>query len=200
MDLNQSQSAPDITARLRMILAGLRAVMGMWGLDGALVIVLSNRTGRIFGQIERMLARFRAGKLRRMPVREAGQTRSRGVAGRGPALPRTFGWMVKAGKYQAVAYRSQLEHLLRTEPEMAAMLEASPQARRVMRPLLRALAIELPWTVTPPRAPRLRKSRKPRPKPETFKIALPRGVITWARREKRLERAREELNRLRALA
>ena len=97
-----------------------------------------------------------------------------------------------------MGYRSQLVLLLTTEPEMVAMLDTYPQARRVLRPLLRALGVdEIPWVPTPPRAP---KPRMPRPKPEPFKIKLPRGVITWARREKRLERARAELKRLRALA
>ena len=97
-----------------------------------------------------------------------------------------------AGKHQAVGYGSQLQHLL-GEPEMAALLEASPQARRVLRPLLRALAVELPWTLTPPRPSQPRKPRKPRPQPEPFKIPLPRGVITWARREKALEKAKNRL-------
>ena len=184
-----------------MILAGLRSVMGLLGLDGQIALLVSKRSGQIFGRIERMLLRFRAGKLRFGMHREGGQKRSRPSAGRGPALPRKFGWMVEAGGYRAVGYRCQLVHLLTTEPEMAAMLDASPQARRVLRPLLRALGVdELPWVATPPRPPKPLAPRKPRPKPEPFKIRLPRGVITWARREKRLERAREEIKRLRALA
>jgi len=43
-------------------------------------------------------------------------------------------------------------------------------------------------------------ARKPRPKPKPLGIKLPRGVITWARREKRLERAREKMKLLLALA
>ena len=198
-NLNYTQSVPDIPARLRMILAALRSVLGMWGLEGPVAILASNRAGRIFGQIERMLVRFRAGRLWRMKQRIS-TARVRGaMAGRGPALPRRFGWLVVAGRHQAAGFGSQLQHLL-NEAEMVALLEASPQARRVLRPLLRALAVELPWTVTPPRPPRPRQPRKPRPKPEAFKIPLPRGVITWVRREKRLERARAELKRLRALA
>ena len=201
MDLIFSQSVPDIPARLRMILAGLRSLMGYWGLEGPLAILLYNRTGRIFGQLERMLVRFRAGKLRIGMRRESASRQNGAMAGRGPAPPRRFGWIVDVGGYRAVGYRSQLVHLLTTEPEMATMLETFPQARRVLRPLLRALGVEeLPWVATPPRPPRPRQPRRPRPKPEPFKIKLPRGVITWARREKRLERARDEMNRLRALA
>ncbi len=201
MDLTSSQSAPDITARLRMILAGLRSLMGMWGLDGQMTVLIYNRSGQIFGRIERMLVRFRAGKLRVGMRRQSASRKVGEKAGRGPALPRKFGWIVDAGGYRAVGYRSQLVHLLTTEAEMVTMLESYPQARRVLRPLLRALGVEeLPWAATPPRAPKPRMPRKPRPKPEPYKIPLPRGVITWARREKRLERARAELKRLRALS
>ncbi len=203
MDFTPSptQPAPDITARLRMILAGLRALMGYWGLEGQLAILLYNRTGRTFARFERMLVRFRQGKLRMGMPRQTTVRRSGASACRGPDLPRKFGWIVGPGGYRAMGYRSQLVHLLTTEPEMMAMLDTYPQARRVLRPLLRALGVdELAWVPTPPRPPKPRMPRKPRPKPEPFKIKLPRGVITWARREKRLERAREELKRLRALA
>ena len=201
MDVNSLQSAPDITARLRVILAGLRSLMGTWGLERQLAILLYNRTGRMFARFERMLVRFRAGKLRMGTRRENAPRRSGATAGRGPALPRKFGWIVGPGGYRAMGYRSQLVHLLTTEPEMVAMLESYPQARNVLRPLLRALGVdEISWVPTPPRPPKPRMPRKPRPKPEPFRIKLPRGVISWARREKRLERAREELKRLRALA
>ena len=197
MDLHASQSVPDITARLRMILAGLRSLMGYWGLEGQLTILLYNRTGQLFARFERMLVRFRAGKLRVGPRREGVVRHSCATAGGGPALPRKFGWIVGPGGYRAMGYRSQLVHLLTTEPEMIAMLDTYPQARRVLRPLLRALGVdEIPWVPTPPRPPKPRKPRKPRPKPEPYKIPLPRGVITWARREKRLERARADVKRL----
>ena len=202
MDHNASatQSVPDIPARLRMILAGLRSLMGMWGLEAPVAVLLYNRTGQIFGRIERMLVRFRAGKLRVGTPRQDAPRKSAATAGRRLALPRKFGWIVGPGGYRAMGYRSQLVHLLTTEPEMVAMLDAYPQARNVLRPLLRALGVdELPWVATPPRAPKPRKPRKPRPKPEPFRIKLPRGVISWARREKRIERARDELKRLRAI-
>ncbi|MDR3525316.1 MAG: hypothetical protein P4L66_14595 [Acetobacteraceae bacterium] len=71
----------------------------------------------------------------------------------------------------------------------------------MLRPLLRALGVDdIAWVATPPRPPKSRKPRKPEPEPETYKIPLPRGVISWARREKRLERARDDLKRLWALA
>lgn len=194
-------SVPDIPARLRMILAGLRSLLGTWGLEALHAMALYQRTGQIFARFERMLVRFRAGKLRCWPARGGGQRGSVSQAERGLRLPRTFGWLVGAVGYRAMGYRSQLVHLLTTEPELAAMLESYPQTRRVLRPLLRALGVDdIAWVATPPRPPKSRKPRKPEPEPETYKIPLPRGVISWARREKRLERARDDLKRLWALA
>ena len=166
---------------MRVILRGLWAVLGMWRLDAAQAMVLYGRIGRIPGRIERLLARFRAGRLREAAKRATMPNRP---SRQKPlvVLPRRFGWLVIAGKHQAVGYGLQLQAVL-SEPEMAALLEASPQARRVLRPLLRALAVELPWTVTPPRPPKPRKPRPPRPKPEPFRIPLPRGALSWARRE-----------------
>ena len=182
-----------IAAKLRMILFGLRAVLGLWQLDAALVVRVSAQAGRAFGRIERMLARFRAGKLRTgatFPNRKAPEATNP----RASALPRKFGWLVIAGKHQAAGYASQLQHLM-AEPEMAELLEASPQARRVLRPLCRALAIELTWTVTPPRP---RKPRKPRPKPAPYRWPYPRGAVSAARRYKALEKAKDRVRELAA--
>ena len=127
MVLPPAQSAPDIPARLRMILAGLRSVMGLLGLDGQIALLVSKRSGQIFGRIERMLLRFRAGKLRFGMHREGGQKRSRPSAGRGPALPRKFGWLLIAGKHHAAYFHIQLQDVLST-PDMAEFLAAAPQA------------------------------------------------------------------------
>jgi hypothetical protein len=67
-------------------------------------------------------------------------------------------------------------------PDMAELLAAAPQAARVLRPLCRALALD--WPQSPPKPEKIKtiRPRKPRPKPEPFRIPLPRGVISAARR------------------
>jgi hypothetical protein len=171
-----------ISANLRMILRGLLVALGAWRLEPALGLVLYARIGRNFGQIERLLVRYYAGRLRRyLKPRANGPRRCGGLAGCGPALPRKFGWLVVMGGSEAVCYGSQLQHVLNT-PVMAELLAASPQAVRILRPLCRALAMELPWTVAEPRA-RKPRVRKPRQAPEPFRIPLPRGVLTAARRQ-----------------
>ena len=171
-----------ISANLRLILRGILAVLGTWRVESALAMVLYGRIGRTFSRIERLLLRFRAGRLWRVTSRAA-TPRRQGCRTRAVAFPRKFGWLVIAGKHQAAAFGTQLQAVLNT-PEMVELLEASPQAVRVLRPLCRALAVELPGS---PERPRLVSSgvrkRRPRPKPEPFRIPLPRGVLSWARRE-----------------
>ena len=193
--MQQTHTLPEtdaITASLRAILRGILSVLGMWKLDLTLQRPAYHLVTRTFLRIERLLVRYRAGRLWRRSPRVGEPGKRACEAARGPALPRKFAWLVEAGKHQAVCYGLQLQHLLR-DPEMVALLEAAPQAKRILRPLLRALAVDLPWTVTPPRPPKPRKPRQPRPKPEPFRIPLPRGVVTWARREKALENARRRL-------
>ena len=174
-----------VSANLRLILRGILAALGMWRVEPKPAMVLYNRISGIFGRIERMLVRFRAGRLWRVTQKGAAQRRS---ALRTPAiaLPRRFGWLVQAGGHQAAGFGLQLQTVLNT-PEMTALLAASPQAGRILRPLCRALAMEVPGVSEAPRqranAGRPKRPRKPRPKPEPFKIPLPRGVLSWARRE-----------------
>ena len=171
-----------------MILRAIYAVLGMWRLDPAQAILLSRRISRTAEQIERLLLRFRAGTLPVVTSRAVTAKRRDGSAARGPTLPRNFGWLVIAGKHHAVCYGLQLQTVL-NEPEMVELLAASAQARRVLRPLCRALALEMPWcpakpkrAISPSDKVSVRK-RRPRPKPEPFRIPLPRGVLSAARRQ-----------------
>ena len=189
MDPRPTLSTPaTVAAPLWTVLHGLLAALGGWGLDAVFAVVLYRRIGRIAGRIERMLVRFRAGRLWRVTQRAQGQGRCGRIAGRGPALPRRFGWLVQAGGHRAAAVGSQLQAVLNT-PEMTALLAASPQAGRILRPLCRALAVELPALAAPSRkaaaecVTTARRRTWPRPAPEPFRIPLPRGVLAAARRE-----------------
>ena len=156
-----------VSADLRRILRGLLAALGMWRVRPGLTPVLYNRISATFGRIERMLVRFRAGQLWRVTHRVVAPRR---LVCRKPevAMPRRFGL--------------QLQTQLNT-PEMVALLAACQQAGRILRPLCRALAMEVPGISEPPRRiTTTRRKRKPRPKPEPFKIPLPRGVLSAARR------------------
>jgi hypothetical protein len=197
MDATPTMTAPEmVSANLRMILRGLLAALGFWRLDCARAVLAYRRISGTFGHIERLLVRFRAGHLlcvtRRIPAAVVGRgprTRARNAV----SLPRRFGWLVIAGGYQAVGFGLQLQSVLNTQ-EMSALLAASPQAGRLLRPLCRALAMELPTKppISPETAPDATSpaSGKPkihrprlREKPEPFRIPLPRGVLSAARRQ-----------------
>jgi len=104
------------------------------GLAGPLVILIWTR-------LKRMAARFAAAaRLMGRPavarVREVGRAPSAGAA---PRLPGGFGWLIRLVP-EAACHSGQVRHLL-SQPEMQALLAASPAAARVLRPLCRMLAI-----------------------------------------------------------
>ena len=188
MDAAPALSAAEtVSANLRMILRGLMAALGAWRVEPVLALVLHRRIGATLGRIERMLARFRVGRLWRVMQRAAAQGRK---ARRKPdiAWPRRFGWLVRAGGHQAASVGSQLHSVLNA-PEMAEFLAASAQAGRILRPLCRALAVELPALAdTACKAPAergetRRRGCRPRTTPEPWRIPLPRGVLSAAKRE-----------------
>jgi len=189
MDSPPTLSASEtVSANLRLILRGILAVLGMLGLEHTLTRTLYGKINGTFDRIERMLVRFRAGRLWRVTQRDVVQRRSARVAVGGPAHPRRFGWLAIAGGHQATGFGVQLQTVLNT-PEMTALLAASPQATRILRPLCRALAVELPGVSEAPRKrgdserPQRPRIPRPKPEPEPFRIPLPRGVLSWARRE-----------------
>ena len=174
--------------------------MGNWRLEYPQMVLVVRRFNVTFRGIERLLARHIAGRLWRIAqrtqakrepcARDPNDSREKSVV-----LPRRFGWLVIAGGYQAAGYGSQLQTVL-NRPEMVELLAASPQAQRMLRPLCRALAMELPWVRGEPPKAREPKPRKPRVKPEPFRIPLPRGMLAAARRHKALDDAIKLRNEL----
>ena len=109
-----------------------------------LILLAWTRLGRLAARFERLMAQVRAGRLPAAPV----------VRRRAPAvprrfrppgvpqplrLPRGFGWLLRLVR-ETAAFSGQVETLL-ADPEMAALLATSPQARRILRPLCHMLAI-----------------------------------------------------------
>jgi hypothetical protein len=108
-----------------------------------------------------------------------------------------FGWLVWLVGWQAAGYGSQLRTVLET-PEMVALLEASPQAGRMLRPICRMLAVETSLLRLPARVRRLVVDvamddavvgsagvarKQDRKIVEPWRIPLPRGVLAAARRQ-----------------
>ena len=179
-----------------MVIRALRGTVPGWFgrgvLNAALVVLLFRRLGEICGQMERLAQRFQAGRLWRLAPRagDAG-----GAVGAWPARvrvsriwPGRFGWLLKAAAHHAAVYNGQLRVILQT-PEMVELLMAAPQAARILRPLCRMLAVEDALlrpgvVVAEPVAVVVRKRvRRPRVPVDWGRIPLPRGVLSWARRE-----------------
>jgi hypothetical protein len=74
-------------------------------------------------------------------------------------------WLV-AQTILAIPHANYFRQLI-DQPEMTALLEASPHLKRQLRPILRLLMIDLPPILAlpprPPRPPRVRPPRAPRP-------------------------------------
>jgi len=184
--------SPSPTLSLSVVLHALRGAVGGWGLRGhfghALAMLLYRRLGEICGKIERLAARFQAGRLVRRVPRATASLRH--VAKTGARIwPGRFGWLVRRASYQAAGYGAQLRQIL-GQPEMVELLKAAPQAARILRPVCRMLAIETallrPGVVVPEPVPREVKPRlrKPRVPIDWGRIPLPRGVLTAARRRR----------------
>jgi len=81
-------------------------------------------------------------------------------APRPPRLPGNFGWLLGMSSATAIA-GSQLAYLL-TDPDMLALLRASPQLVQMLRPLCRMLGVALPAEFQPPPPPPGAEPKPPR--------------------------------------
>ena len=137
--LTSPSSATDRFALLIEALCESVAASHSRGLAGPVIVL-------IWGRLRRMAARFAAAAIpaaprasRPVPSRPA--VSRRGADGR-PRLPGGFGWLIRLSP-AAACHGGQLQRLL-ADPEMAALLAATPRMGRVLRPLCRMLAVKPP--------------------------------------------------------
>ena len=129
---------------------------GLEALAGLLIILIWTRVKRADVKIQALLARLRAGTLRVAAARRPREGRRESAPATRPRaeikVPRRFGWLLPLVPCEAAGFAAQLRlHL--AEPEMVALLAACPQARRILAPVCRMLAIE-PDLLVPPQARR----------------------------------------------
>jgi hypothetical protein len=167
-------AATVLSNRLALTLGGLyRAIAARCaGRDAAitvarpLLILLWSRLNRTVLRFASLAARAAAGRLaapRQRPARPAPvspgpvspSSSPSPLSSPRPRQPQGFFWLVRLVP-EAAAYASQLQYTL-AEPEIAALLAATPQAGRILRPLCRMLGVPLP--------PALRLARVPRARP-----------------------------------
>ena len=134
-----------LATRFRTIMDGLRAAIGMHVARDrtreALFALLWNRIGRMANRFGTLVSKWRAGTLPKPRPSRAGQP-GKPRAPR-PRLPQGRTWLVAQVGYTAAGHASQLQHLL-ADPDMAAFLQAAPQAGRILRPLCRMLGMAPP--------------------------------------------------------
>ena len=145
--------------------------------EGWLIGLICARLRRLGARFARIVERARAGTLPAPTAVRPGQRPAvdRPSASRLAApppehsLPTGFAWLIRLGGYKTAAYGSLLQHLL-ADPEMAALIVATPRLGRVLRPLCQC------WASTP--APlgcrRVRAIRKRRAGPARLAGSKPR--------------------------
>jgi hypothetical protein len=165
---------------LTLMIAGFLRELASWGLCGKLpmpvVSVIAARMQEMRGRMDALLQRFRAGHKMRRAASTPAVTAAAGAVRKVPKasfrLPRKTSWLRPIMQHEAGAFRSQLELVL-TDPEMVALMQATAQAARMLKPYCRMLGVDagfLHWPADcqpPPPKPRERRPRKKRaPSPQ----------------------------------
>ncbi len=154
-----------ILRQLCRIVAESHGVGLLLGPQITLICIRLTRTSHRFARIAERLA---AGTLRppRKRKRKPASPEAPPPAPRQPdPLPRGRAWLLKAVRKTTVG-GSLLTHMLTHDAEMIALLDAAPQAKRLIRPLFRMLGWPLPDILRlPPRTPAKRRPRAGRPPP-----------------------------------
>jgi hypothetical protein len=147
---------------LPFVLRALRDGLGRWCGRGVLTAALAwlvyQRVGAIVGRLERLAARFAAGRLVRrhaarrgvVPVTEGDAAAACLAAScRAPMVraamvrvwPQGFAWLIPVGAHEAAGIGLHLRAVL-AHPEMVVLLGAAPQVRRLLTPVCRMLGVE----------------------------------------------------------
>ncbi|MBV8399597.1 MAG: hypothetical protein JOZ17_12775, partial [Acetobacteraceae bacterium] len=151
-----------IAERLAFTITYLCGVIGEQGRSDRASVPFLNltclRLRRLCTRLTRLIAAFREGRLAPARVRTRRETPPRPPRKEQLRLPSKFGWLLRFG-WQAAGSRSQFEHWLE-DPEVQALVAASPQARRILRALCRMFGIPLGPALALPRRKRERR-RKP---------------------------------------
>ncbi|MBV8524769.1 MAG: hypothetical protein JOY71_22070 [Acetobacteraceae bacterium] len=142
-----SQPATSLSHRLGLTIAGLcEALAARMARDRTAVPLLFlawTRLRRLAVRFEALLADFRVGRLPAARARRSVENLPQlpNLAGLPPPYraPRESGWLLRLAP-ESAAFAGQVEYLL-ADSEMKALLAASPQAGRMLRPLCRMLGI-----------------------------------------------------------
>ncbi len=149
----------NLPERVATILNGLRDLAARHAVRNWVLIpvtvLFSAYLGSVIRRFTALAARVAAGTMRLRPPRPKRPDIARDRGPPKPRLPSRVGWVIEWLGYHAMGRSSQLRHLFTDDPEMVALMAASPQGGRIFRPLCRMLRIEpgpdLPPSLFPPR-------------------------------------------------
>ena len=137
-----------LTDRFVLPLEGLYAAVAACyrnvGWTYAMIHLVCNRIRRVELRVLKLLALFLAGRLppETAPVARVRPKREREAGAAAPLrIPRGYGWLIRMVPYVAAGYAGQLRLAL-ADPQMMALLAASPKARRALAPVCRMLMME----------------------------------------------------------
>ncbi len=121
---------------------------------------------RLGARFAAIAARAQAGTLRTSPRRTAGKPAARRFSWPRPprALPTGYMWLLKLAPWTCGG-GAEIPTLVLADPEMAALIEAAPQVKRILRTILWATytrTCEMPEILRLPARPRAPRRRFPR--------------------------------------
>jgi hypothetical protein len=155
MEVTASPSVAHVPLTLaQVIMILIDSIEGYWG--GKLrrarrTMALGARMLLVSQRIEALLARFEAGEILwrgrrprraaepvgKVPAAEADEEKLRGPY----RLPSAYGWLAEAYPQTAIYYGPDLIMAMK-QPQMQALMRATPEVARLMRPIFRMLALE----------------------------------------------------------
>lgn len=134
----------------------------------ALLVLVWGRISRIGARLERLIAQWRAGTLPKPRAPRAPGVGRASPSAAAQACPTSAGWLIDYVR-EAAPFAVRLEFLM-GEDEFARFLAEVPQARRILRPLRRMLAVGVARAKVP----------APRPvwtNPVGTPVAAPGGLV-----------------------
>jgi hypothetical protein len=144
-------TTPSLADRFTWLFDGLCKAIGADAhkrrMEAALAWAIWNRVRLLGDRLIALIARVRAGKLPMRRTAGAGVKPSAeprpAAAARAPSLlPREFGW-IRRVLPQTTQYAGVLSYLL-DDPDVATLVEKTPQTGRILRPLCHLLGVKTP--------------------------------------------------------
>jgi hypothetical protein len=153
-----------LATRFREILSGLLAFIATVAAKERprteFLVRVHGHLNRTIQRFEKLVAHWRNNTLPKQRHRPGQKPR----ANRPPSLPTGHAWLQRdLNDYRANGSAYQLELFLAT-PECAQLLAEVPRATRILRPLARALGLQMPGD-PPPKPPKPVKTATPPPAP-----------------------------------